>query len=102
MATTKKQGSSPRAGTAAASKAALAESKLPTEYTPLADRITALKVARSKENPDSVIFSRETDHERGVVRTTLTFPNGDRIGGEGADTEAAVAQLEQRLEAFPK
>lgn len=104
MGISKRQASSPRAGNAPArAKRDFTGKNINPEKVQLSERVDALKAMRGgKDAASAVVFAREVDLERDVVRTTLTFPNGDRIGGEGATTEEAVAQLEERMEGFPK
>lgn len=59
----------------------------------LADRVKVLCDAHSGE------FTRSPQDD-GTVIVRLIFPAGDVISGAGANTAAAVAQLELRVAAF--
>lgn len=63
---------------------------------PLQDRINRLKDITGTD-PAKVEFRRRVDTRSGLVTALLYFPDGDRFGGQGRSTEAAVQALEDKL-----
>jgi hypothetical protein len=74
----------------------------------LYERVDALIAARGFEKdekgnwPEGVLFERRQRHREAPVFARLNLPNGDSIGAQGATTEEAVDNLEQRLAEWPK
>jgi hypothetical protein len=75
---------------------------MPDPKPQLSERVNALKTSLGDSETNPVNFERTPQSDGSVVVSLTAGTAGDRISGKGATTADAVADLERKVEAWPK